>query len=67
MNKEIVSYTVASASDSYRMGKRVRELIKEGWQLYGSPSVSTSLQVTKYGSATNDMYIQAMVKYAENE
>jgi hypothetical protein len=56
--KTIAEYTLLSESDAAALEKQANEMIKAGWQPFGSPCLFQA-------NLENILYHQAMVKYEE--
>jgi hypothetical protein len=62
--RNITDYCFVEYYNGNGLGERVRALIKDGWQPYGSPAAYA--YTTSISAETGDfMWGQAMVKYAE--
>lgn len=59
MQREIIEYKTVCRKDNESLDKKVNKLLKEGYELYGSP------HVVDYGYSFE--FYQAMVKYKETE
>lgn len=65
MDRKVIAYSLVVAHNSYNLSRDVGDKLKEGYELYGSPSVSVSTALGKYGQTVVERYTQAMVKYEE--
>lgn len=56
----ITDYTIASANTAFALADAVREMIKKGWEPFGSIAIEpeTGVQAT---------YCQALVKWGESQ
>ena len=62
-----MKYTLLAYSDESKLNKKVNDLLRDGWQLYGNPAVSSSTFNNRDAEdQVYTQYCQALINENEN-